>query len=130
MTLVADTRFLVVVKFPPSAKIARKALNLLRQSLAEGLYVPSIVITGYTHLIGGRHGLQYALTHIGDLMFRGARTATINRSVAEAAGKMLLRKRVPIAYALIAAVYVETKSTHVISDDPHFSEIGVAARWL
>ncbi len=130
LTLVIDTRFPITIKFPHSAEMERKALSLLRRSLVEGLYVPSIVITEYINLIGRSHGLESALTHINDLVYRGAKSVSLDKSIAEAAGKMLLQKRVPIADALIAAVCIRTNSTHVISDDPHFSELDVPTRWL
>ena len=130
LTFVADTRFLITVKFPYSEDVERKALSLLKRSLAEGLYIPSIVLTEYIGLIGRRHGLEAALAHIEDFVYRGSKIAAIDKGIALTAGKILLRKRVPIADALIAAVRVGTNSTHVISDDPHFSEVDTPTKWL
>ena len=59
----------------------------------------------------------------------GIGVEAIGYSDAVEAGKILCKNpRIPIANALIAAIARRLRAI-VVSDDPHFREIGVATTW-
>ncbi len=131
MTSVADTRLLLNFQFPSSVDVRNALSKLLQEELARGVLLPSIVITEYVKIAGVKVGLEAAMTHIGGLEARGAEIVEIDRDMAVEAGRLLLSSaRVPIADALIAAVYRSRKASYVVTDDPHFAKIGVKTRWI
>ena len=131
MRSVADTRLLLVFQFPPSLEVRNVLSRLLQEELARGMLLPSIVITEYVKIAGAKVGLEAALTHIGELESRGAETVDIDREISLEGGRLLISSpRVPIADALIAAVYRTRRASYVITDDSHYAQLGVKTRWI
>ena len=131
MTYVADTRLLLTFWFPPNKATKNAIIKLMRTALAEGLIVPSIVITEYIKIAGKRIGLEASETHIRSLMASGAMVRSINGRIAFTAGKLALKyPNIPIADTLIAAVAIEEGASYVITDDEHFRRMGLRTKWI
>ena len=131
MTSVADTRLLLAFKFPPSEKARDQVSALLVQELKRGLLIPSIVVTEYIKIAGGRVGLVASQAHIGELEARGARIVEIDRKIAVKAGELSLKHAdIPMADALIASTAITHGAKQVLTDDLHFHELGLKLKWI
>jgi len=131
LTSVADTRFLLAFKFPPSERVKDKVSALLVQELRRGLLIPSIVVTEYIKIAAGRVGLAASLAHISELEARGARIVEIDRKIAVKAGELSLKQAdIPIADTLIASTAITHGAKQVLTDDPHFQELGLKIKWI
>ena len=131
MTVVADTRFLLTFKFPPTKETKQRIVNLMEESLRRGLLVPSIVVTEFIKLAGKRLGEEAALIFLKELTTRGVPIVAIDENIAIEAGKLALRHwDVPIADILISATMIVHHAEHIVSDDPHFRDMRLRTRWL
>jgi predicted nucleic acid-binding protein len=131
MTLVADTRFLLVYTFPSDEDQRDRIKVLMRSSLREHLVIPSVTITEYFKTAGKMIGKQAVANQISILKGYGAVVSNIGEATALRAGELLLKdEKRSIGDALIAATALELHASHVLSDDPHFSEFGVKTRWI
>lgn len=131
LTSVADTRLLLAFKFPPSEGVRDQISALLVQELRRGLLIPSIVVTEYIKIAGGRVGLSAALAHIGELEARGARIVEIDRAIAVKAGELSLKHAdIPIADTLIASTATIHGARQVLTDDPPFHKLGLKLKWI
>ena len=131
MTSVADTRLLLAFKFPPSERARDQVSVFLIQELKKGLLIPSIVVTEYIKIAGGRVDLAASLTHISELEARGARIAEIDRKIAVKAGELSLKHAdIPIADTLITSTAITYSAKQVITDDPHFQTLGLKPKWI
>jgi len=131
LTVVADTRFLLTFKFPPTTETKQKIASLMEESLRHGLLVPSIVVTEFIKLVGKRLGEEIALIFLKELTTRGAHIVAIDENIAIKAGKLALRHYdIPIADTLIAATTTVHHAEHIISDDEHFKQMKLKTKWL
>ena len=131
MTVVADTRFLLTFKFPPTKETKQRIVNLMDESLRRGLLIPSIVVTEFIKLAGKRLGEEVALIFLKELTTRGVSIVAIDENIAIEAGKLALRHwDVPIADVIIGATTVMYHAEHIVSDDQHFKEMKFKIRWL
>lgn len=131
MTVVADTRFLLTFKFPPTKETKQKIANLMEESLRRGLLVPSIVLTEFIKVSGKKLGEEATLIFLKELTIRGATIVSIDESIATEAGKLALRHwDVPIADVIIGATTIVHRAEHIVSDDQHFREMKLKTRWL
>jgi len=131
LTAVADTRFLLTFKFPPTKETKQKMAKLMEESLRRGLLLPSIVITEFIKLAGKRLGEEAALTFLKELTIRGASIVAIDESIATEAGKLALRHwNVPVADTLISATMIMHSAEHIVSDDQHFKDMKLKTKWL
>jgi len=131
LTVVADTRFLLTFKFPPTKETKQKIANLMEESLRHGLLMPSIVVTEFIKLAGKKLGGEVALIFLKELTARGASIVAIDEGIATEAGKLALRHwDVPIADVLISATMIVHRAEHIVSDDQHFKDMKVKTKWL
>jgi len=131
LTVVADTRFLLTFKFPPTKETKRKIANLMEESLRRGLLVPSIVLTEFIKVSGKKLGEEATLIFLKELTIRGATIVSIDESIATEAGKLALRHwDIPIADVIIGATTIVHRAEHIVSDDQHFREMKLKTRWL
>ena len=131
MSAVADTRFLLTFRFPPTPTVSREISSLLQTELSHGMIIPSIVLTEYLKAAGGRIGFEAALTDLNDLHTRGAEIVDIDREVAVEAGQLLLSfPRIPVADALIGATSNIRRAGYILTDDPHFRLMKMKTRWV
>jgi predicted nucleic acid-binding protein len=130
MTVVADTRFLVVFTFPSTDDEASKARELMHRSLRERLVVPSIVVAEYVKAAGKKIGRDGALTRLANLKEGGATVMGLDERTAVRAGDLLLRRDVPIGDAIVAATALTARASHVLSDDPHLAALGIRTKWI
>lgn len=95
------------------------------------MLIPSVVVTEYLKIAGGRIGAESALVHLNSLESRSAEIIEIDQEIAVEAGRLLLNTpEVPLADSLIAAAMKVKRAAYVLSDDPHFKQLGVKTRWI
>ena len=130
MTAVADTRLLLVFAFPSTERERERIREVMHESLREPLIIPAVVVTEYVKAAGKRIGKEAAIAKIAGLKESGAEITTFDERTAVRAGELLLAfGDKPIGDAIIAATTLIRKARHVISDDPHFKELGLRTRW-
>jgi predicted nucleic acid-binding protein len=131
MTLVADTRLLLVHTFPVDENERDRIKELMRRSLREHLVIPAVVVTEYFKIAGKIIGRQGASTQISVLKDNGGIIFEINEEIAILAGELLLKdEERSIGDALIAATALHLRSSYIVSDDPHFHEFGLKTKWI
>ncbi len=131
MTGIADTRLLLTLEFPPTEEIRIKAADFVEKEIARHLLAPSIILTEFIEIAGARIGEDAAKTRIRLLRERGMRTVALDEEEALVAGSLLLSHRnVPIADALIASFVKTGVAEYVVTDDPHFKELGIRTKWF
>lgn len=131
MTLVADTRFLIVHTFPANEEERDRVRELMHRSLREHLVIPSVVVTEYFKTAGRKIGKQGVSTQLSVLKENGAEISALDESTAFLAGELSLKnEKRSIGDALIAATALAIHASHIISDDPHFRELGLKTKWL
>jgi len=131
LTGIADTRLLLTLEFPPTEEIRIKAADFVEKEIARHLLAPSIILTEFIEIAGARIGEDAAKTRIRLLKERGMRTVALDEEEALVAGSLLLSHRnVPIADALIASFVKTGVAEYVVTDDPHFKELGVRTKWF
>jgi len=131
MTLVADTRFSFGYTFPASEEERERIRDLMDSSLREHLVIPSVVLTEYFKAAGRFIGKGGVSARIFAMKDRGAEISHLDENRALLAGELLLKdvKR-SIGDALIAATALDLHASHVLSDDPHFRELGLKTKWI
>lgn len=130
MTVIADTRFLIVFTFPSTEQEKGNIRELMHRALRERLIIPTVVIAEYIRTTGRKIGKESATTRIADLKESGAEIASLDEEIALRAGELLLRHGdKPMGDAIIAATALIKGASHVVSDDPHFKELGLKTRW-
>ncbi|MDG6994505.1 MAG: PIN domain-containing protein [Nitrososphaerota archaeon] len=131
MTLIGDTRFLLVYTFPADEEERDRVRELMHRSLRERLVIPSVVLTEYFKTAGRRIGKEGVSTRISSLKESGAEISELDEDTALLAGRLLLKdeKRF-VGDALIAATALSMRASHIISDDPHFHQFGLKTKWL
>ena len=104
MTLVADTRLLLVHTFPADDRERSPIGELMRRSLRECLMIPVIVVTEYLKTAEKNIGKEGVSTQISLLKEHGGVISDINERIALLAGELLLKddKR-SVGDSLIAA---------------------------
>jgi predicted nucleic acid-binding protein len=131
MTLIADTRLLLVHTFPADEHERLVIRELMYRSLRERLTIPSVVVTEYFKTAGRKIGKQGVLTQISLLKENGATISEINETIAFVAGELLLKhENRSIGDSLIAATALYLRASYVVSDDRHFHDFGLKTRWI
>ena len=131
MTAVADTRLLLTLQFPPGKEIGKRVEEAITRELAGRLLAPSIVLTEFVKIAGARIGESAALLRLNLFKERGMRVIPLGEDLALVAGKLLLsHPEVPIADALIASLVKTGDAEYVITDDPHYRDLGVRTKWV
>jgi len=131
MTSICDTILLITFRFPPSDEVKQKITKLIQFELVRRLLVPSIILTEYVKVASKKVGIEAAMTHIHELESRGIIVTDINRQVAIEAGRLLAKHpNVPIADALLAASTKTYSADYIVTNDPHFKELGVKTQWI
>ncbi|MDG6904137.1 MAG: PIN domain-containing protein [Nitrososphaerota archaeon] len=130
-TGIADTRLLLTLEFPPDEETRDAIQGLVQRELGSKLLAPAVVLTEFVKFAGARIGKDAARTRLSLLKDRGMRPAPIGEREALAAGDLLLAHRdAPTADALIASFVVSREGDYVLSDDPHYRELGVKTKWI
>ena len=131
MTSVADTRLLFALQFPPNPEAKIKIRDFFEKELRAHLLAPSIILSEFVEFAGARIGEEAAKTRIRLLKDMGLQIVPIDEEQALIAGNLLLsHHNIPIADALIASFVKNRIAEYVITDDPHFKELGVKTKWF
>ena len=131
MPAVADTRLLLELEFPADEESRDRVRALFRNELASRLIAPSVVLSEFMKVAGGRMGESAARARIGQFKERGMRVVPIDEGHALEAGRLMLSSRgSPVADALIASFVVAGEAEYVVTDDPHFRELGARSKWF
>ena len=129
MVLVLDTRFLIAHTFPPTEE-DRKELKAFSSRIAkEGLIIPPVVAVEFIKLAGSKLGREGAEVKLRRWINTCAKIHEMGEVESFLAGRMALSHRgVPLADVMIGAV-AKTLRAAVVSDDPHFFELGIRKIW-
>lgn len=131
MTLVADTRFLLVHTFPADEEERDRVRELMHRSLREHLVIPSVVVTEYFKTGGRKIGKQGVSTQISVLKENRAEIFDPDESTALLAGELALKnEKRSMGDILIAATALAIHASHIISDDLYYHELGLKTKWL
>ncbi|MDG6898798.1 MAG: PIN domain-containing protein [Nitrososphaerota archaeon] len=131
MTAVADTRLLLELEFPADEESRDRVRSLFRNELASRLMAPSIVLSEFMKVAGGRMGLPAARVRINQFKERGMKVVPIDEAHAVEAGRLMLSSRgAPVADALIASFVVSGEAEYVVTDDQHYRELGAKSKWF
>ncbi len=128
MALILDTRFLIAHTFPPTSRDREMIREFVARRAGEGFVIPAVVVAEFIKVAGRRIGSEAAEVRVRVWLSSGAEVAPIDEGLAIEAGRMALSKGVPLADALVAAVAQSTGGV-VVTDDPHFRELGVKTVW-
>jgi len=129
VVLVLDTRFLLTHTFPPTEDDRRKLRDFSSKIAREGLIIPPVVIAEFMRLAGPRIGREAAEARLRLWISTCAKVLEVGEEESFIAGRMALSyRRVPLADILIGAVAKSLRAS-VVSDDPHFFELGVKTLW-
>jgi predicted nucleic acid-binding protein len=131
MTSAVDTKLLLTLEFPPDNITRDKARSFVQKELVNGMILPSIVLGEFLKIAGSKIGIQGAIRTINVLKERGAKVKSIDEELALGAGRLLLKHRdVPFADSLVAAFASIGTVDYILSDDPHFTALGIRTKWL
>ena len=131
MSVVADTRFLIVHTFPSTIVERDKIAELMRYCLRAGLIIPTVAVVEYLKIAGSKIGREAALARIQNFEESGAEYCILDEAMAKLAGQLLLKNRnKPMGDAIIAATMLRKKAKFVVTDDPDYNDFGVSTRWI
>jgi predicted nucleic acid-binding protein len=128
---VLDTRFLIELFFSADAQALERARVKLRdlRRRREGV-VPTLVLVEFFDQACRRAGKRKASEACDAILASGLESGPLTPAIARTAGGLRCRHRtVPIADCVVAATAAELDG-RVVSDDPHFGELGVRVAWL
>ncbi|RLG42400.1 MAG: hypothetical protein DRO05_01225 [Thermoproteota archaeon] len=129
MVLVLDTRFLIAHTFPPTEEDRKKLKEFSSRIAREGLVIPPVVAVEFIKLAGLKLGREGAEVRLKRWINTCARIYEVGEEESFLAGRMALSHGgVPLADVIIGAV-AKILKTAVVSDDPHFFELGVRTIW-
>lgn len=128
---VADTRLLLTLQFPLDEAAGEKVRAFVQKELTRGILLPSIVMSEFIKVAGSRMGFLEAVRAVNTLKERGMKVRPIDEKLAVEAGRLLVRHRgVPFADSLVAAFTSSKMADYVLTDDPHFKELGSRTKWF
>jgi hypothetical protein len=131
MTSVVDTRLLLALQFPSDRTTGEKIRIFIQKEMTRGIMLPTIALSEFVRIAGSRIGIQAALMTITTLKEHGMKVRAIDEQLALEGGKLLLKHGpVPLADSLIAAFTASNIAEYVLSDDPHFEDLGSKTRWF
>ncbi len=131
MTVIADTRLLLTLEFPPDKETKRQVEGTIARELGQRLLAPTIVFTEFLKIVGPRIGEGAARLRLNLLKDRGLRILEITEEMALSAGSLLIKHQdVPIADAIIASPVKLGDADYVVTDDPHYKILGIRTRWM
>ena len=121
----------MTLEFPPDRETKAAVERLYQKELGFRLLAPSVVLTEFVKIAGPRMGKDSAHTRLSVFRERGMQTASIGEEEALSGGDLLLEHPdAPVADALIASFVVNKAAEYVVTDDPHFNELGVKTKWI
>ena len=129
MALIFDTRFLITHTFPPNIEDKKRLSKFLSKIIDKKIYIPSIVVVEYIKVAGKRIGRISAEMKVKAWINSGVKIISLTSQTAFEAGKLALKNpNIPIADIIIAALAQKLRAK-VVTNDPHFKEIGIRTTW-
>ncbi len=132
MREVLDTRFFIEHFYSNNPEARKKTYEKLISLVKQGTgIVPAIVLMEVVKITCEKRGVDEANIRYLSVLRSGLELANITPEIAKVAGMLRCRyHRVPMGDCVIAAVAIVSKAK-IITDDPHFAEIGDVKRaWL
>jgi len=121
----------LTLEFPPDGGTKAAVERLFQKELGSRLLAPSVVLTEFVKIAGPRMGKDSAHARLFLFRERGMQTVSIGEKEALTGGDLLLEHPgAPVADALIASLVVNKAAEYVVTDDPHFNELGVKTKWI
>ncbi len=127
-----DTRFFLTHFLAETERVresTKRKAEALRRAEA---YVPTIVLHEVYKFEHETAGIDVASLRIDSIVRSRFRIIDLDTTIALSAARLRITHRgLPTADSIIAATALEMKSTGVVTDDPHFSEIkGINVEWV
>ncbi len=127
-----DTRFFLT-HFLADTEQARESTKRKAEALRRAeAYVPTIVLHEVYKFEHETAGADMASLRIDSIVNSSFRIIHLDTPIALSAAQLRITHRgLPTADSIIAATALEMKSTGIVTDDPHFSEIkGIKVEWI
>ena len=129
MALILDTRFLIAHTFPPTYEDRERVERFVTKILQEKFFIPSVVIVEYVRVAGRRIGKEAVSVRLRSWINAGAEVVPLTEELAFKAGELALKNPgVPLADTIVAVTALSLKA-RVVSDDPHYTMLGVKTVW-
>jgi predicted nucleic acid-binding protein len=130
MAVVLDTRFLIAHTFPSTADDRDRIASFAAKVATEGLLASSLSIVEFVKVAGGRIGKDAATTRLRVWKKGGLEFVPVSEEIGFLSGELAQsHPGVPLGDAVIAAT-ARGASAGVVTDDPHYSALGVKTMWF
>ena len=130
MAVVLDTRFLIAHTFPSTAQEREKIASFTARVATGGVLASSISIVEFVKVAGGRIGKDAAATRLRIWKKGGLEFIPVSEEIGFLSGELAQSHTgVPLGDAVIAAT-ARNASAAVVTDDPHYSGLGVKTLWF
>ncbi len=132
MTITVDTRFFLTHYLADTEELKLKTSRKMVELQREPAVVPTIVIHETYKFMHDNLGRDVAQLRINSILTSRFRIVDLTSKIALTSAKLRCRYRdLPTADSIVAGTSLETRSTQVLSDDPHFKQIKeIHHEWL
>lgn len=132
MPRTVDTRFFLTHFLAETDELKTKTSKKMVELQKEMAVVPTIVLHEIYKFMHDNVGKDVAQLRVNSITTSRFRIVDLTTRIALTSAKLRCRYRgLPTADSIVAGTSMETKSRRVISDDPHFKEIGeIHNEWL
>jgi len=127
-----DTRLFLTLFLAESPSTKEKVRRKVEQLEAQKSLVPTIVLHEVYKFEYETIGADVAALRTDSIVKSNFKILDLDTAIALSAARLRCRYRgLPTADSIIAATAIELKSNTVITDDPHFKEIGeISVEWI
>ncbi len=132
MPRTVDTRFFLTHFLAETDELRTKTSKKMVELQKETAVVPTIVLHEIYKFMHDNVGKDVAQLRVNSITTSRFRIVDLTTRIALTSARLRCRYRdLPTADSIVAGTSMETKSRRVISDDPHFKEIGeIHDEWL
>jgi predicted nucleic acid-binding protein len=127
-----DTRFFLTHYVAATEELKTKTSRKMVELQRETAFVPTIVIHETYKFMCANLGKEVAELRVNSILTSRFRIVDLNTKIALTSAVLRCRySDLPTADSIVAATSIETRSKHVLSDDPHFKKIDdIHTEWL
>jgi predicted nucleic acid-binding protein len=127
-----DTRFFLTHFLADTDELKELTRKKMIELQGEMAMVPTIVLHEVYKYIHDKLGRDVAGLRVGSITTSQLRVVDLTTAIALTSANLRCRYRdLPTADSIVAGTSIETKSKHVVSDDPHFQKITeIRTEWL
>ncbi len=132
MTCTVDTRFFLTHYLADTDQLKAKSSRKMVELQRGGAIVPTIVLHEVYKFMYDHVRKDVAQLRVNSIIASHFEIVDLTARIAVKSADLRCQYRgLPTADSIVAATSIETKSRHVLSDDPHFKEIHkIRYEWL